>query len=83
MTALAYSNLGTEFHFLYLHYFIDFRGRFYPKSGVFASQKGELARSLLKYKKGIVLTEAGLTNLQIYTANCYGLDKQSYDQRLH
>jgi DNA-directed RNA polymerase len=82
MTALSYSNLGTEFHSLYLPYFIDFRGRLYPKSGFFSPQNGELSRSLLRFKKGIVLTEAGLTNLQIYTANCYGLDKQSIDHRL-
>jgi DNA-directed RNA polymerase len=83
MTALAYSNLGTEFNSLFIPYFIDFRGRFYPKSGFFAPQNGELARSLIKFKKGIVLTDTSLTSLQIYTANCYGLDKQSYDQRLY
>lgn len=67
---------------LYFNYFIDWRGRLYTNTSYFSFQGGELARSLLMFKEGQVLTGKGLENLKIYTANCYGLDKLSYNQRL-
>lgn len=41
-----------------------------------------MARSLLLFKHGQVLNDLGLEHLKVYTANCYGLDKLSYNKRL-
>lgn len=82
-TAVVYSGFGTTNMSMYLPYFIEFRGRLYPKSGFFAPQSGELARSLFQYKKGYTLTNGGLENLYKYTANCYGLDKLSHNDKLN
>jgi hypothetical protein len=77
-TAAAFSNLGNNNISLFLPYFIDFRGRLYPRTGLFSPQSSELARSLFKFKTGYKLNSEGLINLKKYTANCYGLDKLSH-----
>ena len=80
-SALIYSNFGNMLNSLYLPYFIDFRGRLYPKSGYFSPQSGELSRSLFRYKNEYKLTSVGLESLKVYTANCFGLDKLSIEDR--
>jgi hypothetical protein len=37
---------------------------------------------MLLFKKGSVLNSQGLEKLKIYTANCYGLNKLAYKDRL-
>jgi DNA-directed RNA polymerase len=34
------------------------------------------------FKDGVKLNEKGLESLQIYLANCYGLDKKSINDRI-
>ena len=80
--ALAYTDLGNRDLSIYIPYFIDFRSRFYTDTGLFSYQASELAKSLLNFKNGEILTENGLKSLKIYTANCYGLDKKSIIDRL-
>jgi len=82
-TALTYSNYGKKSNSLYLPYFIDFRGRIYPKSGYFTPQSGELSRSLITYGNKYILSSDGLEHLKKYTANCYGLDKIAHTDRLN
>jgi DNA-dependent RNA polymerase len=67
---------------IYFNYFIDWRGRLYTNSTYLSVQGGNLARSLLLFKNGQILTDRGLEHLKIYTANCYGLDKLAYNKRL-
>lgn len=67
---------------LYFNYFMDWRGRLYTETSYLSFQWGELARSLLKFKSGAVLTTDGLEALKAYTANCYGLGKKFYNDRL-
>lgn len=67
---------------IYFNYFIDWRGRLYTDTSYLSFQGGNLARSLLLFKRGQLITEKGLEHLKIYTANCFGLDKLSYNQRL-
>nr|QWO71405.1 RNA polymerase [Termitomyces sp. K1Ag] len=67
---------------IYFNYFIDWRGRLYTDTSYLSFQGSELARSLLLFKGGEVLTERGVEHLKIYTANCYGHDKKSYNERL-
>jgi DNA-directed RNA polymerase len=42
-----------------------------------------LARSLLLFKEGQKLNDIGLKALKIYTANAFGLDKKSKEERLN
>jgi DNA-directed RNA polymerase len=35
------------------------------------------------FKNGEILNQEGLESLKIYTANCFGLDKLSYNKRLN
>nr|QWO71408.1 RNA polymerase [Termitomyces sp. K2P1] len=67
---------------IYFNYFIDWRGRLYTDTSYLSFQGSVLARSLLMFKGGEVLTERGVEHLKIYTANCYGHDKKSYNERL-
>jgi DNA-dependent RNA polymerase len=67
---------------LYIPLFIEWRGRIFTNSGYLSYQQSELARSLLLFKDGVKLNTNGLDSLKVYTANCYGLDKKSYNQRL-
>nr|AAD31445.1 RNA polymerase [Neurospora intermedia] len=66
----------------YMTVFIDWRGRFYTSSCALNIQGGELARSLLLFKEGQKLNDIGLKALKIYTANAFGLDKRSKEERL-
>nr|QWO71409.1 RNA polymerase [Termitomyces sp. T123] len=67
---------------IYFNYFIDWRGRLYTDTNYLSVQGGNLARSLILFKHGKILNERGLEHLKIFTANCYGLDKLSYNKRL-
>ncbi|KAI9498534.1 hypothetical protein BDB00DRAFT_730356, partial [Zychaea mexicana] len=58
------------------------RGRVYCQGGELNSQGSELARSLLLFKKGNVLSENGLNSLKVYGANAFGLNKLSITKRL-
>lgn len=66
----------------FIPYFIDWRGRIYCDSDVFSHQGTELCKSLIQFKDGCTLNDEGLKNLKIYTANCFGLDKNSIMDRL-
>lgn len=65
-----------------MNYFIDWRGRLYTDTNYLSVQGGNLARSLLMFKNDHILNDRGLEHLKIYSANCYGLDKLSYNKRL-
>jgi hypothetical protein len=82
-TALLFSKWCSNVkNSIYFPLFVDWRGRILTNTGFFSYQKGELARSLILFKDGVKLNEGGLEALQIYTANCFGRDKLSYNKRL-
>jgi DNA-directed RNA polymerase len=54
----------------------------FTNTGFFSYQQSELARSLLLFKNGHIVTPAGLDRIKIYTANCFGLDKKSQTKRI-
>jgi len=66
----------------YIPNFIDWRGRIYTSNSALNMQGGELARGLILFSKGEVLNSNGVRALKIYTANAYGLDKKSKDDRV-
>jgi hypothetical protein len=67
---------------IYFPLFVDWRGRLLTNTGSFSYQQGELARSLILFREGQILNKSGLESLKIYTANCFGKDKLTYNNRL-
>lgn len=63
-------------------YQMDWRGRMYPVVGTLNPQGQDVAKGLLEFAEGKPLGESGLTWLQIHLANCYGVDKVSYEDRI-
>ena len=82
-TIISIAKLMREVKEFYVTVFIDWRGRFYTSTSALNIQGGELARSLLLFKEGQKLNEIGLKALKIYTANAFGLDKKSKEERLN
>ena len=60
----------------------DFRGRLYPINVELTSQGDHWAKGLLKFYHGKPLGADGLRALKIHTANCWGFDKLSIDERV-
>jgi DNA-directed RNA polymerase len=63
-------------------YQMDWRGRMYPVVGVLNPQGQDAAKGLLEFAEGKPLGETGLTWLRIHLANCFGVDKVSYEDRI-
>ncbi|WP_167522246.1 DNA-directed RNA polymerase [Brucella tritici] len=66
----------------YFPHYLDFRGRMYPIPSDLSPQGQDLHRGLLTFArpKPVGLKDAGW--LAIHLANCFGVDKVSYDDRI-
>ena len=60
----------------------DFRGRIYCTVGSFSPQGPDYARATLLFANGKRLGHSGVYWLKVHGANCYGIDKVSYDDRV-
>lgn len=67
---------------MYFTYNTDFRGRLYPIQQILNPQSTGAVKSFLQFAKGKKLTDDGAYWLKIHIANCYGLDKASYSDRV-
>lgn len=67
---------------IYFAYNLDFRGRVYACSDDLSPQGNDLQRGLLEFAQGDPLDEDGRDWLLIHLANCYGVDKVSFTDRL-
>ncbi len=72
----------SEYDKIYFPYQIDFRGRVYPIPILLNPQSFDLAKGLLTFAEGKPLDENGLKWMKIHIANCWGLSKLSYAERL-
>lgn len=63
-------------------YQMDWRGRMYPVVGTLNPQGQDAAKGLLQFSEGKPLGKIGATWLKIHLANCYGVDKVSYADRI-
>lgn len=63
-------------------YQMDWRGRMYPVVGTFNPQGQDAAKGSLEFAEGKPLGEDGVLWLQIHLANCFGIDKVSYEDRI-
>jgi DNA-directed RNA polymerase len=70
-------------HFYFPHQ-IDFRGRMYPVPYYLSPQGTDLAKSLLLFSESETIwnPETDARWLAIHGANCYGMDKVTFDERV-
>lgn len=67
---------------IYFAYNLDFRGRMYACSDDLSPQGNDLQRGLLEFAQGDPLDESGVRWLKVHLANCYGVDKVGFDDRV-
>lgn len=77
---IAEKMLGYD-QFYFVHA-LDWRGRAYPVASMLNPQGDDLAKALLMFKEGKPLGDSGAVWLAVHGANCYGIDKVSFDERL-
>lgn len=81
-TKLHMAEKFAEFPAVFYPYQTDFRGRVYPVVPHLQPQGDDLAKSLLKFAEGKAIGERGLWWLKVHIANCFGVDKVSFEDRV-
>lgn len=76
---LAERHVDSAFYHLYN---ADFRGRIYPNTAFLHEQSSDNAKGLLLLDEPVPLKEEGLYWLSVHTANMWGNDKVSLDERM-
>jgi len=66
----------------YYVYQLDYRGRVYPNTDFFNPQSKGYVKAMLEFDEGHYLTKEGEKWLNIHAANCYGMDKEPFDDRI-
>lgn len=69
---------------IYFPYQFDFRGRFYPVTNYLNPQGNDLSKGLLRFSKGIKMTQEGSVWLAVHGATTWAndkIDKKSFDDR--
>lgn len=67
---------------IYFPHYLDFRGRVYPFANYLNPQGDDVAKALLRFAEGKPLGESGAFWLAVHLANCAGVDKVSFDDRV-
>lgn len=67
---------------MYFVHQLDFRGRLYPVSTFLSPHGDDVCRGLLRFAEEKPLGENGAYWLAVHTANSYGIDKVSFDERV-
>jgi len=79
-------NMAREFadyEAIYFPHQLDFRGRIYPVVSYLQPQGTDLAKGLLEFSEGDPITDDEARDwLAIHGANCWGLDKVAFRERL-
>ena len=77
-------NLADKFanNDMYYPHSLDFRGRGYPVPYFLQPQGPSFVKGLLQFKDGKKITDRGLYWLYIKAASSWGLDKESYENRI-
>lgn len=85
-TILRTLNLAKKFqdeNAIYFPYYLDFRGRIYPKSLFLHPQGSDMVKALLEFSEGEEITDQSHADwLAIHGANCFGVDKEIYEDRI-
>lgn len=67
---------------IFFVYNTDFRGRIYCTSYGVSPQGADYSKGLLEFADGVKLTDRGIYWIKVHTANCYGVDKVPFDERV-
>lgn len=67
---------------LYFPQVLDFRSRSYPASTLISPQGSDLSRGILRFKESGPHTSDAWVWSNIHGANCFGVDKVSFEDRL-
>lgn len=67
---------------IYFPHVLDWRGRIYPVSAYMTPQSDDSGKALLCFSEGKALGETGAYWLAIHGANCAGVDKVSFEERV-
>ncbi|WP_369933895.1 DNA-directed RNA polymerase [Xanthomonas tesorieronis] len=67
---------------IYFPHNLDFRGRVYPIPSILTPQGDDQAKALLTLAEGVPLGKDGAFWLAVHLANCFGVDKVSFDERV-
>jgi DNA-directed RNA polymerase len=67
---------------IYFPHNLDRRGRVYPVVDFLSPQGNDLQRGLLEFAKGDRMTGDADRWLRVHLANCYGVDKVSFEERV-
>lgn len=70
------------FEQFYFPHALDWRGRAYPVSSLLNPQGDDLAKALLHFAEGKALGDSGAYWLAVHGANCYGVDKVAFEDRV-
>lgn len=84
-TILALADTLENVHEFFIPVRMDFRGRIYCEADYLNYQGTDLAKSLLLFAKGEKILKSNIhciNYLKIFGANCFGLDKLSFTDRL-
>lgn len=82
MLRLAIAREFAEERAIYFPHYVDFRGRMYPYAAHLNPQSEDTGRGLLEFAVGKPLGERGLFWLKVHTANVFGIDKVSFEERV-
>jgi hypothetical protein len=66
----------------YIPIYIDWRGRLYTASSILSYQGTPLAKCLILLDYHLTIDTKGREGLMLFTANCYGLSKESNNNKL-
>lgn len=67
---------------IYFPHNLDFRGRVYPLPALLNPQGDDQAKALLRFSEGVALGDDGAFWLAVHLANCFGVDKVPFAERL-
>lgn len=68
---------------LHFGYSFDWRGRMYAMADAFSPQGTDVAKGLLRFKRGEqVMDQEAVDWIAIHGANCYGVDKETFPDRV-
>jgi DNA-directed RNA polymerase len=71
-----------EYEAMYFPHVLDWRGRIYPVAAYLNPQSDDSGKALLQFAEGKPLGETGAYWLAIHGANCAGVDKVPFEDRV-
>jgi len=81
-TKVVVAERMAKFPEIFFPHQMDFRGRIYPVPHHLTPQGDDLAKGLLRFANGMPITERGAWWLKVHIANCFGVDKVSFEDRV-